>query len=176
MLKSVLPVVAGVLILAPAAFSGKTPQAAPAPPAAAAQTPAPAQLPGVTPSPAAAPAPGEVPAEMKDPVKPTAASQAKAKEVYAIDCEMCHGADGKGKTDLATSMALTLSDFSDPKSLSDRPDGELFNVIRNGKGKMPGEDNARANDNVVWNIVLYVRAFARPGAATEGAHATSAAK
>jgi len=163
MLKSVLPVLAGILLLSPAAFSGRNPQAAPAPapaqPAATAQSPAPVQLPGAAP----APAPEGVPAEMKNPVKPTAASLAKAKDIYSIDCAMCHGADGTGKTDLATSMGLTLPNFTDAKSLADHPDGELFNVIRNGKDKMPGEDRARANDDVIWNVVLYVRAYSKPG-------------
>jgi mono/diheme cytochrome c family protein len=162
MVKSVLLVLAGIVVLSPVAFSGSNPQAAPAQPAAAAQTPAPAPLPDVTPTPT--PAIGGVAADMKNPVKPTVASQAKAKEIYTIDCAMCHGADGKGKTDLATSMGLTLPDFTDAKSLATVPDGQLFNLIRNGKDKMPGEDRARANDDVVWNVVLFVRAFSNPEA------------
>lgn len=153
MLKSVLLVGAGLLVLAPSAI-GRSPQAAPA-------QPAPAALPGATPTPAAPPAATGVPADMKDPVKPTTASLAKAKGIYGIDCAMCHGDDGKGKTDLATSMALTLPDFTDSKSLAGRPDGELFNMIRNGKDKMPGEDPARASNDVVWNLVVYVRAFSK---------------
>lgn len=179
MLKSVLLVVAAVLALAPAAVSGKNPQAAPTPAQAApaAQAPAPAPLPGVTPTPAAQPpAAGGVPADMKNPVKPTAALQAKAKEIYSIDCAMCHGADGKGKTDLATSMALTLPDFTDAKSLSNVPDGEIFNLIRNGKDKMPGEDRARAHDDAVWSLVAYVRAFAKPGSSAESPEAAPAEK
>lgn len=179
LLKSVLPVLAGILVLSPVATWGQDSQAAPAPaqPAAAAQTPAPAQLPNVTPTPAAAPpAAGSVPADMKNPVKPTAASQAKAKQIYSIDCAMCHGDDGKGKTDLATSMGLTLPDFTYAKSLSARSDGELFNVIRNGKDKMPGEESARANDDVVWNVVLYVRAFSNPEALAKSLKAATPVK
>ena len=105
-------------------------------------------------------------ANMKNPVlKPSAESQAKAKQLYAIDCAMCHGDNGNGKTDLATSMSLTLSDFTDPKSLADHMDGELFNVIRNGKDKMPGEEKARASDTEVWNLVIYVRNFSKPQSA-----------
>ncbi|HLI04325.1 MAG TPA: cytochrome c [Terracidiphilus sp.] len=101
---------------------------------------------------------------MKNPVRPTAESQAKAREIYSIDCSMCHGDNGNGKTDLATSMGLTLTDLSDPKTLSGRMDGELFNIIRNGKGKMPGEDPARANNEAVWNLVIYVRSFSKAAA------------
>ena len=38
-------------------------------------------------------------AAAKNPVKPTAESQAKAKAVYGIDCAVCHGDNGNGKSD-----------------------------------------------------------------------------
>ena len=53
----------------------------------------------------------------KNPVKPTPESQAKAKSLYQIDCAMCHGDNGNGKTDLATSMQLTLDDWTRPATL-----------------------------------------------------------
>jgi mono/diheme cytochrome c family protein len=40
------------------------------------------------------------------------------------------------------------------------PDGELFYVIKNGKGKMPGEGD-RAKDDDIWNLVIYVRGLAK---------------
>ena len=33
-------------------------------------------------------------------------------------------------------MQLTLADWTDPKSLAGKPDQELFNAIRNGKGEV----------------------------------------
>jgi cytochrome c len=97
-----------------------------------------------------------------NPVKPTAASQEKAKKLYAMDCAMCHGDNGNGKTDLATSMTLTLLDWTDPKSLASVSDHELFEIIRKGKGdKMPPEDPSRAKDDEVWNLVIYIRAFSK---------------
>lgn len=134
-------------VSAPRSNGQQTPSAETAPPAAAA--------------PAAA-TPANYP---KNPVKATADSQAKAKNLYQIDCAMCHGDAGNGKSDLATSMGLTLGDWTDPKALGDKPDGEIFNMIRNGKDKMPPEDPARAKDNDVWNLVLYIRSFSKPAAA-----------
>ncbi|HUD13041.1 MAG TPA: c-type cytochrome [Terracidiphilus sp.] len=97
-----------------------------------------------------------------NPVKQTAASQEKAKKLYSMDCSMCHGDNGNGKTDLATSMNVTLSDWTDPKSLADKPDQELFNVIRKGKGdKMPPEDTSRAKDDDIWNVIHYIRAMSK---------------
>ena len=127
-----------------------------------------AQTPTPEPAPAAAPATASAspaaPAEPinypKNPVKPTSESQAKAKSFYAMDCAVCHGDNGNGKTDMAQSM--TLPDWTDPKVLQDHPDGELFNSIRNGKGeKMPAEPEGRAKDDMVWNLVLYIRSFSK---------------
>ena len=122
------------------------------------------------PAPAPAPALGSArqpsrprrPRPIKNPVKPTAESQAKAKSLYQMDCAMCHGDNGNGKTDLATSMGLTIDDWTDPKTLGSKEDWELFNVIRNGKGdKMPPESSGRATDTEVWNLVIYMRSFAK---------------
>jgi hypothetical protein len=97
-----------------------------------------------------------------NPVKPTAESQAKAKTIYQIDCAMCHGDNGDGKTDLAKSMGVVLADFTDPKTLASTPDGALFNTIRNGKGdKMPPEAAGRAGDTVVWNLIHYIRGMSK---------------
>lgn len=76
---------------------------------------------------------------------------------------MCHGDNGNGKTDLASSMSLTLADWTNPKSLADMQDGELFSIIRDGKGeKMPPEADGRAKDAEVWNLIIYIRAFSKP--------------
>ena len=101
----------------------------------------------------------------KNPVKPTAESQAKAKKIYGYDCALCHGDNGNGKTDLAKDMQLTLTDWTDPKTLEGKSDGELFDIIKNGKGKMPAEDASRAKPDEIWNLVIYVRKLGKtPGA------------
>ncbi len=101
----------------------------------------------------------------KNPVKPTPESQAKAKTRYTIDCAMCHGDNGNGKTDIATSMGLTLDDWTTPATLANKQDWELFNVIRTGKGKMPPESVGRADDAQVWNLVIYIRSLSGPAPA-----------
>lgn len=114
----------------------------------------------------ATPAPSSTPsATATNPVKPTPESQAKAKSLYQMDCAMCHGDNGKGQTDLTKSMGLTIADFSDPKSLANVPDGQLFTIIRNGKDKMPPEAAGRANDNMVWNLIIYIRKMSSTQAA-----------
>ena len=142
MLKATMFLFAGALLaLGPLASAGRAPQQTTPEAGAAPQ--------------AAAPGPSST---LKNPiVKPTAADQAKAKQLYSIDCSMCHNDNGNGKSDLAASMGLTLPDLSDPNSLQGKSDGDLFTLFRSGKDKMPGEDPGRAKDNDVWNLVSYVR-------------------
>ena len=106
---------------------------------------------------------GAVPAEiakMTNPVKPTAETQAHAKKMFGYDCAMCHGEDGKGKGDLAVEMKLKMVDFTNAEAMKAYTDGEMFYVIQNGKDKMPAEgDRAKADD--LWNMVIYVRSFAK---------------
>jgi mono/diheme cytochrome c family protein len=147
MLKSFLPIFAvALIVLASTARQGRSAQET-------------APTPALAPTPAAAPQPA---APVKNPVKPTAESQAKAKSLYQVDCAMCHGDNGNGKTDLATDMQLTLNDWTDPKTLASREDWELFSIIRKGNNKMPAEEVGRASDTEVWNLVIYIRSFSTP--------------
>jgi mono/diheme cytochrome c family protein len=137
---------------------GSQQQTAPAQAPATTPTPSPALAPALNPPETVAPPPA---APVRNPVKPTAESQAKAKSLYRMDCAMCHGDNGNGKTDLATSMELTLDDWTDPKALTGKEDWEMFNIIRVGKGKMPPESKGRATDSEVWNLVIYIRSFSK---------------
>jgi mono/diheme cytochrome c family protein len=115
-------------------------------------------------TPATPPATTSVPADaasMVNPVTPTTDSQAHAKTMYGYDCAMCHGPNGNGKGDLVGEMKLAeMKDFTDPAALKGMSDGELFYIIKNGKGKMPAEgDRAKTDD--MWNMVILVRSFAR---------------
>ena len=98
-------------------------------------------------------------AQKANPVKPTPELTAKAKKTYGIDCAMCHGDTGDGKGDMAADMK-NVTDFTKPDALKNRTDGELFYIIRKGKGDMPPEGD-RAKDDDVWSLVNYIRTFAK---------------
>ncbi|MES2220191.1 MAG: cytochrome c [Acidobacteriota bacterium] len=100
-------------------------------------------------------------ARMVNPVTPTPESQEKAKGRYTIDCAMCHGAsgDGKGEPGIISDMSLTMMDFTNPDTLKNRTDGEIFYIIKNGQGKMPAEDRAKTDE--IWNLVVYLRSFSK---------------
>jgi mono/diheme cytochrome c family protein len=150
MLKSFL-LLASVMLLGVAGAPSSSPSAG-----------GPAQEPAAAPAAPAAPSPSST---VKNPVKATAESQAKAKKTYGYDCAMCHGATGDGKTDLVKDMQLPITDLTDPKTLADKSDGDIFDIIRKGKDKMPAEDPSRAKDDDVWNLVIYVRGLAKSNAA-----------
>jgi mono/diheme cytochrome c family protein len=129
------------------------------------QTPSSPPAPSTPPAQAAAPAvqsQSGIPAEyvsMANPVKPTPESQERAKKQYGWDCAMCHGENGNGKGDVAAEQKLTIRDYRDPATLKNMSDGEIFYIIKNGKGQMPG-DGDRTKTDEVWNLVIYIRHLA----------------
>jgi mono/diheme cytochrome c family protein len=127
------------------------------------------------------PAPAGSPTPQKKTAAPaTAATEktpaitARVKEIYKIDCAMCHGDTGDGKTDLAKGMALTLADFGDPKTFESKTDQQLFDAIRKGKDKMPPEDAPRATDEQIRGLVEYIRMFSKEHPATPVAEPAAA--
>ena len=91
-------------------------------------------------------------------IKPSPESLARAKKMYGYDCAMCHGTDGSGKGELASQMNLTLSDMTDPATLKDKTDEQLYGTIRDGKDKMPAEGD-RMNPQDGWSLIAYVRSL-----------------
>ena len=88
-------------------------------------------------------------------------AQTKAKAIYKIDCELCHGEDGNGQTDVAKSMNLVMENWTDGKVLAPKADKDLADMIRKGKDPMPPEPTDRATDAQVHNLVLYIRSLAK---------------
>ena len=100
--------------------------------------------------------------ERKNPVKPTPENLAEAKKFFGFDCAMCHGTSGDGKGDLAPSMGLKMTDWHDTSRVADMSDGELFDLVVKGKGKMEGEGD-RIKAEMAWKVVNYVRVLAKKG-------------
>jgi mono/diheme cytochrome c family protein len=100
------------------------------------------------------------PAKLANPVKPTAESIAMGKKAYSMDCAMCHGKEGAGDGDLAVDMKLKLKNYRDSDALKELTDGEVYNIILNGKGQMTGEEG-RMKAPQIWNVVNYVRSLGK---------------
>ena len=99
-------------------------------------------------------------AKQENPVKQSPESTARAKRWWTLDCEMCHGKNGDGKGETAKEMKLTMMDFTNPDTLKDRTDGEVFYIIKNGHNDMPAE-GPRLKAEEVWDLVNYIRGFAK---------------
>src|SRR5579862_4492081 len=100
------------------------------------------------------------------PVKATPESLEHAKKWWTLDCVMCHGKIGDGKGETAQEMKLKLVDFTDPATLKDRTDGEIYYIIKNGHSDMPPEGQ-RIKTEEGWDLVNYVRSLAKPKASTD---------
>jgi len=99
-------------------------------------------------------------AKQANPVKSSPESLARAKRWWGMDCAMCHGKDGDGKGDVATSMKLAIVDLTSPATLKERTDGEIFYIIKNGHQDMPAEgERIKPEEN--WDLVNYVRSLSK---------------
>jgi mono/diheme cytochrome c family protein len=121
------------------------------------------QQPAAAPTAAPAAADVKIPPEavnQVNPVKASPESLSRAKKIYGYECAACHGDDGGGAGDLAKNMKAKMADFRDPTSLKGHTDGELFYIIKNGKGEMEGE-GPRLKPEDTWNLVNYLRSMAK---------------
>ena len=96
----------------------------------------------------------------KNPQPPTPENIAEGKRYFASQCAMCHGADGDGRGDLAISLEMRVPNFSNEARSATKTDGDLFYILTNGHGNMPGEGEDRLSETVRWNMILFVRSLA----------------
>lgn len=71
---------------------------------------------------------------------------------YMANCAICHGMDGANSGGPAGVTSLL-----DPRVRA-QPDGELFDIITNGRKKMNGFSPA-LTDSDRWKVIAYVRAL-----------------
>jgi cytochrome c6 len=81
-----------------------------------------------------------------------ALSEDNAKSIYQMRCSACHGVDGKG-TGFGNSMGARS--YSSPEVMK-MSDAALFNIIKNGKAKMPAF-SGKLSDDEIKSVVRYIR-------------------
>jgi mono/diheme cytochrome c family protein len=79
-----------------------------------------------------------------------AADYFNGRQVYEMHCQACHGVDGR-------SMVPGTPDFTNGDALF-RPDTELFQQIREGKGVMPAF-RGMLSDSEIRDVIAYVRSL-----------------
>jgi mono/diheme cytochrome c family protein len=105
------------------------------------------------------------------PVEPTQALAARGRERYAIYCQPCHAKSGDGKGILFERGGVPTPSYHEPR-IREMADGEMFDVITNGKGLMkPYRYPVPAQDR--WAIIAHVRSLQRERAERDLARAAS---
>ena len=85
------------------------------------------------------------------------ASVEEGDKLYATDCSMCHGPDGRTPTDAGRWMYPRASDLIGPE-VQQYSDRELFWIVKNGirLSGMPAFGKVESDEHI-WNLVHYVR-------------------
>jgi cytochrome c553 len=81
-----------------------------------------------------------------------------ADALFSVSCASCHGRDGRGLGD-GRPPGATMPDFTAKEFQAQRSDAQLRELIRNGRGLMPGFGK-QLNDSGLDALVARVRRFA----------------
>jgi mono/diheme cytochrome c family protein len=94
-----------------------------------------------------------IPARPKD----RAASATQGDKLYAINCSLCHGEDGRATSPMGRWMYPRAADLSSPQTQS-YSDEQLFWVVKNGirLSGMPGFARLETDEHI-WNVVDHLR-------------------
>ncbi|MBC8316224.1 MAG: c-type cytochrome [Bacteroidales bacterium] len=98
-------------------------------------------------------------AELKNPLSVSNEDLEMAKEIFEINCAMCHGETGKGDGRLVTSgkFATEVTPLVD-EFVQNKPDGEIFHVITMGSvSGFMGSHSAQIKPDDRWRIVCYIK-------------------
>ncbi len=80
-------------------------------------------------------------------------------ELFRENCQACHGPQGKGDGPAAAALTPRPKNLTDPELIGKLTDDELFAILKNGKGAMPGFGR-RLSDEDIRTLVRYVRTLA----------------
>jgi mono/diheme cytochrome c family protein len=92
-----------------------------------------------------------------NPRKADDASIARGKELFAINCQMCHGVTGEGNGPIAAFLTKFKPANLTSPLIKAFPDGQIFMTITNGvPDRMPPlNENLTVSER--WDVVNYVR-------------------
>ena len=93
----------------------------------------------------------------QNPTKADDASITRGKELFTINCQMCHGATGQGNGPVAAFLInFKPADLTSPL-IQAFPDGQIFMTITNGVPERMPPLNENLTVPERWDVVNYVR-------------------
>jgi mono/diheme cytochrome c family protein len=98
---------------------------------------------------------------LANPVPRTAEAEARARELYRVNCAMCHGSDGRGQGALAPyynqnpAASVPPTDLAAPRVRA-RTDGQLYWLLAEGIGNMPAYGTL-LTEQELWTVVRAIR-------------------
>jgi mono/diheme cytochrome c family protein len=94
---------------------------------------------------------------LRNPLPATAENIERGRQLYAITCEPCHGADGRGDGPVKFLLRVPPIDLTG-ESATGMSDGYIYGTIRDGSVIMPPYADA-LSINERWEVVLFVRSL-----------------
>jgi mono/diheme cytochrome c family protein len=93
----------------------------------------------------------------ENPTTADEASLARGKELFTINCQMCHGLTGQGNGTIAPFLINFKPANLTTDVVQSKSDGSIFLTISNGlEGRMPAlNENLTVSER--WDVVNYVR-------------------
>ncbi|MDA7640447.1 c-type cytochrome [Opitutaceae bacterium] len=96
---------------------------------------------------------------LENPIEPSIPSIVRGKQFYARFCVKCHGANGKGDTEMREFLKTKPADLTDGTWTFGSRDGDLFKVIKEGTDNDMESFADRLVDERIWHVVNYLKSL-----------------
>jgi mono/diheme cytochrome c family protein len=96
---------------------------------------------------------------LRNPIPRSADSIARGRQLFAKDCAVCHGAEGRGDGVAAAALPQRPDDLSRIAAPPIFPDGVVAYRILNGVKMMPAFKST-LSENEIWDLLNFIRSLA----------------
>ena len=96
---------------------------------------------------------------LRNPIPRSPESIARGRQLFAQDCAVCHGAEGRGDGAAAAALPQRPKDLSRIAPAPIFPDGVVAYRILNGVRMMPAFKST-LSENEIWDLLNFIRSLA----------------
>ena len=96
---------------------------------------------------------------LRNPIPRSAESIARGRQLFAKNCAVCHGAEGRGDGAAAAALPQRPEDLSNIAPPPNFPDGVVAYRIANGVKMMPAFKST-LSENEIWDLLNFIRSLA----------------